>query len=286
MNAFKATFTLLRLPFSLLLMPVYLFALSQCEHPDFINAIIVFLVIHLLVYPSSNAYNSYVDQDEGSIGGLKNPPKATRQVYHLSIILDVIALVILLFTGYEVALMAAGYMVASRAYSSRQIRLKKYPVISFLIVMLFQGAYLFILTQLASGCLDVYRNKYGIYASSFLIAGIYPLTQIYQHEADARNGDQTISMKLGIKGTFTLSMIMFTAAALLLFMHFQTTGNLLHFYLYLLFLAPATAFFMWWRKHAIAFPGMANFRNAMLMNAIAAGSMNLYFLLLLYLNHF
>jgi 4-hydroxybenzoate polyprenyltransferase len=240
--------------------------------------------MHLFVYPSSNAYNSYIDQDDGSIGGLKNPPKATRQLYYLSLVMDAIAILAVLIINLYVALMIAGYILASRAYSSKQIRLKKYAIISYLVVVVFQGAYIYILAQLAAGCFNMAANNYGMYASSFLIGGIYPLTQIYQHKEDAANGDQTISLKLGIKGTFTLSTAMFGIAALLMFMHFFTSGKLVHFYLYLLFQAPPTAFFMWWRKHAIQYPELANFKNTMLMNILAACCMNILFVLLIFLN--
>ena len=41
-------------------------------------------------------------------------------------------------------------------------------------------------------------------ASSLLIGGFYPLTQIYQHEEDYNDGVITISYLLGYKGTFFL----------------------------------------------------------------------------------
>jgi 1,4-dihydroxy-2-naphthoate octaprenyltransferase len=59
---------LLRLPFSFFLMPVFLFALSEQQPNNAMQAFLLFVVLHLLIYPSSNAYNSYMDQDEGSIG--------------------------------------------------------------------------------------------------------------------------------------------------------------------------------------------------------------------------
>ena len=46
-------------------------------------------------------------------------------------------------------------------------------------------------------------------ACSLQIAGVYPLTQIYQHEQDLADGVTTISYKLGYKGTFIFSAIMF-----------------------------------------------------------------------------
>src|SRR5688572_20998916 len=56
----KDTVRLLRIPFSLFLAPVYLLALSQAAHPTPEKALYTFLIIHLLVYPASNGYNSYI----------------------------------------------------------------------------------------------------------------------------------------------------------------------------------------------------------------------------------
>jgi 1,4-dihydroxy-2-naphthoate octaprenyltransferase len=69
----KSTLLHLRIPFSFFLMPVYWFALSQSStlHTD--KAVLVFILLHLLIYPASNAYNSFYDKDESSIGGLENP---------------------------------------------------------------------------------------------------------------------------------------------------------------------------------------------------------------------
>jgi hypothetical protein len=38
--------------------------------------------------------------------------------------------------------------------------------------------------------------------ASLFIGSVYPLTQIYQHEADKKDGVTTISYKLGYVGTF------------------------------------------------------------------------------------
>ncbi|HMP29967.1 MAG TPA: prenyltransferase, partial [Saprospiraceae bacterium] len=58
----------LRFPFSVLLLPVFLLAVSQIKNLDALNFGIVFFVLHLLVYPSSNGFNSLMDRDTGSIG--------------------------------------------------------------------------------------------------------------------------------------------------------------------------------------------------------------------------
>ena len=80
LDAFKH----LRLHFSLLLMPVYLFALSQTPYADIGGAGVSFFILHLLIYPASNAFNS----DLGSVGGLENPPPSNPKMLWLANILD------------------------------------------------------------------------------------------------------------------------------------------------------------------------------------------------------
>lgn len=84
---------LMRIPFSVYLMPVFWFALSAAENFSVINAVWVFIIIHFFVYPASNGYNCYFDRDEGSIGGLKNPPRVNKELFWLVVIFDLIAVI-------------------------------------------------------------------------------------------------------------------------------------------------------------------------------------------------
>src|SRR5258706_534545 len=84
----------LRIPFSYFLLPVYLFALGIS--PNFTESRLLwsFVIIHLLLYPASNGYNSYFDKDEKSIGGLKNPPPVNKSLYYTSLLFDAAAMVL------------------------------------------------------------------------------------------------------------------------------------------------------------------------------------------------
>src|SRR6478609_4904064 len=84
----RSTIQLLRFHFSFFLLPVFLFALSQSPTINWRNAILVFVILHLLVYPSSNGYNSYMDRDETPIGGLASPLQPTKQLFYVSIVMD------------------------------------------------------------------------------------------------------------------------------------------------------------------------------------------------------
>src|SRR5215218_4661517 len=100
----KSTLQLLRLPFSLFLMPVYFYALSQVPNVDLTDSLIVFFVLHVLVYPASNGFNSYMDRDTGPIGGIERPLPATKELLLVATIMDLLALGFALFVSWPFAI--------------------------------------------------------------------------------------------------------------------------------------------------------------------------------------
>jgi hypothetical protein len=141
----KSVLLHLRIPFSFFLMPVFCFALSQSPHPDVWLTIGVFLILHLFLYPASNAYNSFYDKDEGSIGGLEHPPPVSKNLLYAAWTFDVAALLLGALIGWSFVLALLTYGMVSKAYSYDKIRLKKYPVLSWLVVGLFQGAFTYLM---------------------------------------------------------------------------------------------------------------------------------------------
>lgn len=277
----KSTIQLLRFHFSLFLLPVFLFALSQVNEVPLTNAILSFFILHLLVYPASNGYNSYMDRDESSIGGLFNPLKPTKQLYYVTIAMDMIAVLLGFSISIVFSLGTLLYIVASRLYSYRKVRLKKYPVIGFITVFLFQGALIYFLSYHACHPGQPLQVPFlPCIISSCLIAALYPLTQIYQHEEDINDGVITISYLVGIRGTFILSMSFFLLASFLFFLFFQP-NHITSFYLYLLIMAPVVLFFLHWMYKCWNNASEANYINSLRMNTIATVSTTIFFVILI-----
>lgn len=285
----KSTITLLRIPFSFFLMPVFFFALSQVTVVNYTNAILIFIILHFIMYPASNGYNSYMDNDEESIGMLEKPPRPTRQLFYLTAVLDIMAVVLSFFVHLIFALCIIANILASRAYSYRGIRLKQYPVIGFLTVIIFQGAITYFMVYYGAALRpDDSRPAIpwqGMLIASMLFGGFYPLTQIYQHEQDYNDGVQTISYKLGVRGTFIFSGIMYALAELALYVYFNSRQQLEHFVILQIFFVPVLVYFIYWWKKVNADRANASFRYSFRMNIVAASSTNAAFILLYFLNH-
>jgi 1,4-dihydroxy-2-naphthoate octaprenyltransferase len=267
-------------------MPVFLFALSTSEKINWINALISFVVLHLFVYPASNGYNSFNDKDETSIGGLKHPPKVTRNLLYTANTLDCAAIIISLFVSLSFALMVLIYILISRAYSYRKLRLKKFAFLGFITVFVFQGAFTFYMTlagvsEFEWNLLLSFKNILCAIVASFFIGSVYPLTQIYQHKADNEDGVKTISFVLGYKGTFVFSGLMFTLATTILFYYYNEVHQRFSAFLFLTILSPVVVKLFLWMEKVIKDSRNANFENTMTLNWLASTCMNLYFVLII-----
>ena len=278
------TLLLLRFPFSFFLLPISLFSFYYIRPVLDLRFWLVIFIWHILVFPSSNAYNSFHDRDDGPIGGLKSPPKPTKALLYISNIFDISAiclasLIDLYFSGFVLI-----YILASRLYSNRKIRLKKYPLTGFLIVFVLQGAWVFLGNFFAfdSGHLILSKNVvFPALAASFFIGTVYPLTQIYQHDSDAKDGVRTLSMLLGKRGTFVFSAIMFLLSTVFIYLSFNEDVSNVNFILFNLVMFPATLYFLVWAFRSFRESRHVNFRNTMTMLVLSSFLNNVFFIILL-----
>lgn len=284
--SYRRALLLLRIPFSIYLMPVFWFGLSALRQPFSVGrAVGVFVVLHLLAYPASNGYNSYYDRDEGSIGGLKQPPKVSKELLYLVYVFDALAVVGAVLLGPLFGVLVAVYLLVSKAYSYEGIRLKKYPLLSTVVVVVFQGAFTFLMTQVGVGAsqatiLETTNLQLALVSSLFL-CGSYPLTQVYQHQEDARRGDQTLSLRLGIRGTFVFAAVGLLAGATVLAATLWVRQETSHLLVFLLATGPVVALFGRWAYLVWQDPSAADFEHTMRMNQVSSLCMSVAFGLML-----
>jgi lycopene elongase/hydratase (dihydrobisanhydrobacterioruberin-forming) len=161
------------------------------------------------------ALNSAFDQDEGDIAYLRNPPPPPRRLATFALLLmasgQVAALT--LPSAYQAAY--AVCFVLSVLYSVPPIRLKAVAGADWLINMVGFGTLTPFAGWAATGRpLEVTE---GIVLLGFcpLFAALYPLTQLYQMEEDARRGDRTLALILGARRSLDAAIAAATAAFVL-----------------------------------------------------------------------
>lgn len=226
-----------------------------------------------------------MDQDSGSIGGLKHPPKATRTLFFVSNGLDILGLMISALISNVFFLLNLLLVILSRAYSYRNIRLKKFAILGFLVVSISQGGISFI--NIYGGLNNIYKiqNLFSLETMTYaliptlFVGAIYPITQIYQHEEDNMNGDTTLSMILGIRGSFLFSGLLFICSFILLSINMSVKSGLILAFS----LIPSILFFIFWLIKSWNNPQNANFKNTMLFVFSSGVAMNLALILILLL---
>ncbi len=274
----------LRIHFSYFLLPVFLFSVAPSPNLNGERLLWVFLIIHLFLYPASNGYNSYFDKDEKSIGGLKNPPPVSKGLYYLALLFDVIAIVLAYWKiSLLFAFMVFIYGLISKAYSHPAIRLKKYPVAGWVTTGVFQGFFTFMMCYVGINdfLLETVLKPHVItpaLLTSLMLLGNYPMTQVYQHVEDRKRGDITLSLKLGIRGTFYFTALLFTLAVIGFLYYFIYYYHPKYAWQFLFALSPVLLFFLYWFLKVLKDESKADFSHTMWLNFISATCLTIFFI--------
>ena len=285
-SAWRNAFVLLRIPFSMYLMPVFWFALSNTEEFDMITAFLVFVVLHVFMFPASYGFNAIYDRDEKSVGGLETPPPVGSELFQLVMFFDIAAIILGLIVSGQFALMVLTYTIVSKAFSFDKTRLKKFPLLSTLVVAAFQGAFVYFMVLVAlKQNIDNLQFAYGMVAM-LLIAAMFPLLQVYQHDQDQARGDMTLSLWLGKRGTFIFSAVLKAIGLALLFVLYANHKDAFMSITSMLCILPMLYFFAKWMYLSFKDEEHIHFKNSMKMNGLWAVSLTLAFLIQIIYNHY
>ncbi|MDQ3138555.1 MAG: UbiA family prenyltransferase [Gemmatimonadota bacterium] len=166
------------------------------------------------------AVNSAFDRDEGDVAYLRRPPLPPRHLAAFSVGLMALGQILALSLGRAYATAYGVCVVLSLAYSVPPLRLKAVAGADWGINMWGFGTLTPYAGWASTGLpLDPAR---GLVLLAFcpLFAALYPLTQLYQLDEDARRGDRTLACILGVRRSLTAAL----AAAALAFGLFTAAG--------------------------------------------------------------
>jgi 4-hydroxybenzoate polyprenyltransferase len=242
----------LRLHWQFLLAPLFLWGFLLAGGQVDARFGTIFFIFHVLFYGGATAFNSYYDQDDGPIGGLWNPPPATRALLVFAVGLQIIGLVWILFISRPLFVLSLIMGVVGSAYSHPAVRLKSRPWASLLTVSIFQGmagtAVGWLCGQSDWTTLFSLKALLGSVAAALAITGFYPLTQIYQREDDQRRGDVSFAVHWGER-CFPLAIgCMLAAAALMGGLAWADFGPWPALVLVLGVTGVAGVIYLWWRS--------------------------------------
>lgn len=192
----------LRLPFNLLLSPLYLWGVLLAGGGlRSLDVWLGYLALHVFLYGGTNAFNSYYDRDEGPIGGMLEPPPVDPGLLPFSLAWQAAGLPLAWLVNPPFALAWALLFLVLAAYSHPAVRFKRDPAAALLAVALGQGGIGFAAGWLAARpeppSLLGAPALWGMLTTALILAGLYVVTQSYQTVEDRARGDRTLPVLWG-----------------------------------------------------------------------------------------
>ncbi len=262
---------LLRLPFQLLLSPIFLWGVLLAGGTLNATLFISYLAFHLFGYAGGTALNSFYDRDTGPIGGLAHPPPPPPHLFAFSLVWQCIGFILVLGVNNIVASIYGIMFFMSLAYSHPRVRLKGKAMAALMTVMLGQGILPFYAGwATARGDLEggfALNAIVAALAATLIIGGMYPLTQIYQLDADAARGDLTAARFLGVTNSFRLALTCVSIGGAGAVYIAATQFSLLEALGLTIFILALLVLLVRWRNHFAQQTVMQNFRMLMRLYA-------------------
>ncbi len=166
------------------------------------------------------AINSAFDRDEGDVAYLRSPPPPPAHLFAFGLALMIAGLVAASFLPGAYLAAYVICFVLSILYSVPPARLKAVAGADWLINMWGFGTLTPFAGWVATGLPLSPAGGLVLLAFCPLFAAFYPLTQLYQVEADLRRGDLTLAIRLGVRRSLGVA----AGCALLAFVLFGVAG--------------------------------------------------------------
>jgi 4-hydroxybenzoate polyprenyltransferase len=158
------------------------------------------------------ALNSAYDRDEGDIAYLRRPPPPPAHLAGFGLALMVAGWAGAFLLPFEYRAAYAVCLVLSLLYSVPPIRLKAVPGADWVINMVGFGTLTPYAGWAATGVPLSPGGRLALIAFCPLFAALYPLTQIYQFDEDARRGDRTLALTLGVRRSLLVALVSLVSA--------------------------------------------------------------------------
>lgn len=273
----------LRLPFNLLLSPIYLWGVllagGSLRSWDFWLG---YASLHIFLYGGTTAFNSYYDRDEGPVGGMLEPPPVDRGLLGFSLCFQALGALLTLLVGVHFSLAWLLLFLIFSAYSHPLIRLKANAFSAMSAIALGQGAVGFALGWLlvtpSFASLLSPLALWGMLSTALIVSGLYIVTQSYQTAEDRLRGDHTFAVLLGAKRALYIALLILISGGMIMLAvvvsRFAWGWTLA---LSLLFVLIGTALFRW-AQHFDEREVRRNFYAAMRLTTLSSGLLSLFLL--------
>lgn len=273
----------LRLPFNLLLSPIYLWGVllaggSLRETGFWLG----YLSLHLFLYGGTTAFNSYFDKDEGPIGGMLEPPAVDAGLLHFSLAVQLAGLPLALLAGPAFTLVWLTLFTIFTAYSHPAVRLKANPWAALAAIALGQGAVGFaggwFVGKPALASLLEPAAILGMVTTALIVTGLYIVTQSYQTGEDRARGDRTLPVMLGPRRALYVAVAVLAVGGAVMVLSVGARFGCGWSAVLGLFFAAVGIALLRWAARFDELEVTRNFYTAMRVAAVSSGVLSAFFL--------
>lgn len=265
----------LRIPYSIYFMPVFWFAMSNSTQFDGWTAVALFIIIHVLLYPSAIGYNYYFADEQADFPVLHRLTGLGAELFWLVMLFDFMAVLSAWFISPVLAMLTLIYALGSKTHGIAKPWLQRLPSLGTAIVSVFQGA--FVYGMVLIGLEEEINEAQLVYAgiSSLFIAGIYPLSHIGQWASNIKSAKRMLA-------TFVYAGLMFFIAICALIVMYIAYDRYVDAALFLTgILGPGIYFLRWWRLVKLD-RDHANQQNANNLQSLASLTATLAFVAMMW----
>lgn len=270
----------LRLPFQLLLAPVFLWGWLVAGGGWSLAIGLAFVACHIFLYGGATAFNSYYDRDTGPVGGLERPPPVEAALLPFALAVKAAGWLLAAMVNLPFWLVYTAFAGLSFAYSHPRVRLKAHPWGSLATVGIGQGVLAFLGAWAATrgelGSALSPEGLLGVAAATLLILALYPLSQLYQVDEDRARGDRTVAVVWGPGRCFAFALgCSILGGAAMLAVLARRFGSLDALLVGLGLMGQVLAV-AWWARHYEQRRVLGNYRHVMRLNTLSAGALAAY----------
>jgi 4-hydroxybenzoate polyprenyltransferase len=160
-----------------------------------------FLNVHVILFGTATAYNSFWDKDEGAIGGLQQPPPLQAWMWSACWVIQALGIIWAWRIGWWYLGVYLFSAILFWLYSTPLARWKSTPIKSLWAIALSTGTNSFLLGYLATGHPQL--NLLALLVAvgvALVLVSMYPISQVFQIGEDRKRGDRTFAVAFGLRG--------------------------------------------------------------------------------------
>lgn len=255
----------------LLLLPVTLFVISQSSPiANIVLAVSILAFVHLLLLPFGWFFeNVFLQKDK----------LTSASSFGLFILLVGIAFLF----SVKFCVYAIIYATLNFLYYYPKIAINKKAIGAFIFQFITNG--LLFYATIEEAVMPDKSSGIAMQASALFVCAFYCFGLVLYKNEDLRLNIETLATKMGNLRTINFGIILMSAGMLLLLMHLHKTNHLLHFFIFLLFLAPVAAYIRWWKKQGIANEIVFESKYTILLFYLMGISFSIFSIVLLIMNY-